>query len=275
MSDPFAFMKLDNPNQGFFEKFDTYVRPPDTFVIPEIAEQRKKDKVKLRNYLYRQSLEDIIPEKHTQYLVSLKNNGFEPKVIYDIGSCLLHWSKVAKKIWPKAKIYAFEASTTVDFLYNKKFGLGVVQDYDIGVLTNTDNREVTFYQNNAAQTGNSYYKEVGGSQSDILYNRNTATTRVGMTLDSVVNKRGFPLPDLVKIDVQGAEKDVVEGGVKTLGNCQHLIVEMQSKIYNEGAPLVDETLPFIESIGFKCEAPLFCDNGPDGDYGFVRSGESK
>ena len=266
MSDPFAFMKLDNPNQGFFEKFDTYVRPEDTFVIPEIIEQRKNDKVKLRNHLFRQSQEKIIPDKHVRYLESLKSDGFEPKVIYDIGSCILHWTKVAKKIWPNAQIFAFEASTTVDFLYSKD----IVQDYSIGVLTDTDNREVTFYQNDTAQGGNSYYKEIGGSQSDILYNRNTATSRVGMTLDSVVKNRKFPLPDLVKIDVQGAERDVVQGGVSTLKNCQHLIVEMQNKVYNEGAPLVDETLPFIEKLGFNCTAPLFCDNGPDGDYGFVR-----
>ena len=45
---------------------------------------------------------------------------------------------------------------------------------------------------------------------------------------------------------------------------------MQNKVYNEGAPLVDETLPFIEKLGFNCTAPLFCDNGPGGDYGFVR-----
>jgi hypothetical protein len=37
----------------------------------------------------------------------------------------------------------------------------------------------------------------------------------------------------------------------------------------EGAPLVGETLPFIESLGFKCVAPRFSDNGSDADYGFI------
>jgi len=72
---------------------------------------QKKDNVKLRNNLFRQSLEEnVIPEDHIKYLKSLKANGFEPRVIYDIGSCILHWSKEARKIWPDAKIIAFDAN---------------------------------------------------------------------------------------------------------------------------------------------------------------------
>lgn len=90
-------------------------------------------------------------------------------------------------------------------------------------------------------------------------------------LDTVVKDRGFPPPDLVKIDVQGSERDVIEGGVGALSHAKHLVVEMQHEEYNKGAPTVVETLPFIESLGWKCVAPLFCKNqGPDGDYGFVR-----
>jgi len=260
-------MTSKNPNAGIFEALDTYKTPEDKYVPPEILEMQKKDNVKLRNNLFRQSLEEnVIPEDHIKYLKSLKANGFEPSVIYDIGSCILHWSKEARKIWPNAKIIAFDASTTVEFLYNKKH----VDDYSIGILTNEDDKELTFYQHDVLQTGNSYYKEIGGKNSSTLFNKHTSYKRRGMTLDTIVTEREFPLPDLVKIDIQGAEKDVVEGGVKTILNCKHLIVEMQREQYNEGAPLVDETLPYIESVGFHCRAPLFCDNGADGDYGFER-----
>lgn len=92
------------------------------------------------------------------------------------------------------------------------------------------------------------------------------------TLDSVAAERGFPPPDLVKIDVQGSERDVLSGARRTLAAapCARLIVEMQHVRYNEGAPMVTETLSFIESLGYRCVAPLFCNNGPDGDYGFER-----
>ena len=90
-------------------------------------------------------------------------------------------------------------------------------------------------------------------------------------MDSVVRKQGFPLPDLVKIDVQGSERDVMQGGMETIRHAKHLIVEMQHMEYNEGAPLVGETLPWIEANGWTLIAPSFSKNYADSDFGFVRS----
>jgi len=270
-------MFSDNPNKGIFEALDTYKTPKDTFVIPEIAKQeqeledslakaraQRNDKTYVRNHLFRESLKNVIPDDHLAYLKKLKDEGFEPKVIYDIGSCVLHWTKAAKKLWPSATYILFDASTSVEFLYTK-------HDYHIGVLTKNDGEELTFYQNDLDQGGNSYFKEIGHKNSKFLFNEETATIRIGAKLDTIVKNRGFPLPDLVKIDVQRAENDLIHGGEETLASCKHLIVEMQKVNYNDGAPLVGETKPYIESLGFTCVAPLFCDNGPDGDYGFARN----
>lgn len=73
-----------------------------------------------------------------------------------------------------------------------------------------------------------------------------------------------------KIDVQGAELDIIKGGLSTIKNAKHMIVEMQHTDYNAGAPKVDVTLPFIESLGFKCVARRFAAAEVDADYGFVR-----
>ena len=45
-----------------------------------------------------------MPYNHKLYLAGLKAKGFEPKVIYDIGACVLHWTKVAQRLWPDARI---------------------------------------------------------------------------------------------------------------------------------------------------------------------------
>jgi hypothetical protein len=40
-----------------------------------------------------------IPESHILYLKKIKEDyQFEPEIIYDIGSCVLHWTKEATKI---------------------------------------------------------------------------------------------------------------------------------------------------------------------------------
>lgn len=203
------------------------------------------------------------PEDHVNYLYKLKNEGFEPKVIYDIGCCVLHWTTIAQQLWPNAKIILFDAFTSAEFLYKD-------YDYFLGVLSREDNKIVRFYQNDMYPGGNSYYKEIGHSMSNELFTEDNSSIRDTYKLDTIVNLRNYPLPDLVKIDVQGSEKDVIMGGINTLKNTTHLIVELQHVQYNENAPLANETVPFIENLGFKCIAPLFCNNGPDGDYGFQK-----
>ena len=95
---------------------------------------------------------------------------------------------------------------------------------------------VPFYQNDIYPGGNSYYKEIGHPASKNLYNQSTCFLRKTHTLDTVVKNKKFPLPDLVKIDVQGCEKDIIEGGIKTISNTAHLIVELQHEEYNLNAP---------------------------------------
>jgi len=216
----------------------------------------------VNKHLYELSLQDRFPITHVQHLKRMKNEGFEPKVIYDIGSCVLHWTKEANKLWPDAKIILFDAYEKVEFLYSS-------YDYYLGVLTDKDNKIVEFYQNDYFPGGNSYYKEIGSPSADKIFNQQHMKKKVGFTLDTIVNGKKFPLPDLVKIDVQGAEVDIINGGLNTLKDCMYLIVELQNEQYNQGALLAEESINLIEKRGFKCTDPLFCNNGPDGDYGFT------
>lgn len=202
-----------------------------------------------------------MPQAHIEYLKKLKQDGVEPRVIYDIGACVLHWTHEAKKIWPAAEIIVFDAFDQCAFLYEEE-----QFDYHTGVLSHTDGNIVKFYQNEMLPGGNSYYRE-----NSACFPESCAIEKVTSTLDTIVKARNFPLPDFIKIDVQGAEKDILQGAIDTLATVEHLIVEMQRVDYNAGAPKVTETLPYIESLGFKCIVPLFCDNGPDGDYHFRKN----
>lgn len=217
----------------------------------------------LQKHLLQVNRWENIPEGHTQYLYNLKNSGFEPKVIYDIGACVLHWTKVARTLWPEADIVLFDAFTHAEFLYKE-------HKYHIGCLSDDDDNVVKFYQNDYLPGGNSYYREIG-CENGKYFPEDRYVEMKTKTLDTVVNQRGFPLPDFVKIDVQGAELDILKGGITTIGNAERMIVELQHLEYNQGAKLASESLPIIESMGWKCSDPLFQNNGPDGDYGFVRN----
>ena len=194
---------------------------------------------------------------HVKYLNKIKS---QPKVIYDIGSCVLHWTHEAKKVWPDAKYILFDAFEPAEFLYEG-------YDYHIGVLSDSV-KTVEWWQNDFWPGGNSYYRETGRTE---FFTDEMKNTRVTKTLDQVVKERGFPPPDLIKIDVQGSEVDILKGATETLKTVKDLIVELQHTEYNQGAPQVQQSLPFIESLGFKCVAPMFAYNGPDADYHFQKN----
>jgi FkbM family methyltransferase len=218
----------------------------------------------VQKYLTHVSTSSKLSNDHIKYLASLKESGFEPNVIYDVGACVLVWTQAAKELWPNAKYYVFDAFDKAEFLY-KQWNL----KYHIGVLSDKDDRDVEFYQNDLWPNGNSYYRESGCEYSDNMIKK-YKTVR----MDTIVQKQKWPKPDLVKIDVQGSELDVVRGAFKTLSETSHLIVEMQHEECNIGAHTVMDTLPQIEQIGFKCIAPKFCNNGPAAFYGFEKTREN-
>jgi beta-1,4-mannosyl-glycoprotein beta-1,4-N-acetylglucosaminyltransferase len=191
-------------------------------------------------------------------------------VIYDIGSNVLHWSQHAKVLWKDSSIYAFDAMTEMKLLYdeyNKKNN--TTFEYNVGVLCDEDYKRISFYQNDEYSTGNSYYKEIGHCNSHNAYTENHIKHKIGMKLETVVKNKKIPLPDLIKIDVQGAELDILKGSMKIINNAKFLIVELQHVEYNQGAPLCNKTRDFLIENGWEVYAEKFSNNGPDADWCFI------
>ena len=207
-----------------------------------------------KTHLEKVAEQDLLPKAHTEYLKTMQ---IEPKVIYDIGACVQHWTRKAKEIWPEAKYYLLDAAKSAEpFLKT--------DDYAIAVLSDTDGKIVDFYEDSNNPGGNSYYKETTGA-----FNESHKSKRITMTVDNIVHENKWALPDLIKIDVQGAEIDVLKGAIQTLANCKDIILEAQHVNYNEGAPKFDEVKSYLESIGFELKTEI-TRNNVDGDYHFTR-----
>lgn len=204
---------------------------------------------------------NYLPKDHSDFLFKLKNQwNFNPKVIYDIGSCVLHWEKNARIVWPDSEFILFDAFEPVEMFYTN-------YKYHIGVLSNEDNKIVKFYQNDMHPGGNSYYREIVHN----IYPENNYLLKITKTLNSIVKEKNFPQPDLIKIDVQGAELDIIKGAEEILQNTKILIVELQHCKYNENAPDVNISKPYIESLGWICIAEKFANNTYDADYCFINT----
>ena len=55
---------------------------------------------------------------------------------------------------------------------------------------------------------------------------------------------------MIKLDTQGSEIDIMNGGSRLIKNTSVIIVEVSHVEYNEKAPLVDEVREYMESVGF-------------------------
>ena len=199
---------------------------------------------------------DLLPEAHSEYLTRMN---IEPKVIYDLGACVLHWTRKAKEVWPDAKYHLVDgAKSVMPFLKNSG------DEWQIAILGDKEGHEVDFYEDTENPGGNSYYKETTGA-----FTEEHKTKRKMHTLDHIREKNRWEYPDLVKLDVQGAELDILMGAKETLRNCTDIILEAQTENYNEGAPKADDVIKFMREIGYELVS-TFCSGEADADYHFRR-----
>jgi FkbM family methyltransferase len=211
-----------------------------------------------------------IAQTHQDYLMNLRDNfGFIPNVIYDVGACVLHWTTIAKEVWPNSQYILLEAMEESEELFQE-----TNHPYHIGVFSDVDDKEITFYKNVTFPGGNSYYMEnpQHSSMASVLFeNPANQFKRKTITLDTIRRMKNLPFPDLLKIDVQGCEVDILRGATEILQNVKHLIVELQHVEYNIGAQMCDDSIPIIEAMGFELVTPKFSlSSHADADYHFKR-----
>lgn len=153
--------------------------------------------------------------------------------------------------------------------YNKQNNTNY--DYNVGVLCDEDYKRISFYQNDELSGGNSYYKEIGHPDSHKIFTESNIKHKIGMKLETIVKNKNIPMPDLIKIDVQGAELDILKGSMSIINHAKFLIVELQHTEYNEGAPLCNQTRDFLIENGWQVYAEKFSNNGPDADWCFINT----
>ena len=210
----------------------------------------------------------LLPRNHLEYLYRMRDEfNIKPKVIYDIGACVLHWTREAINVWNDAQFFAFEGMPESEDIF-KYFKI----PYNIGVLSSETGKEVDFIQNTYHPGGNSYYAENTeiNPTSNAFYEGAVVRKVKAVSLDDVVSQRGFPAPDLIKMDVQGAELDILKGAQNTLKSCNDVILELQKVEYNKGAPLRGDVIAYMETIGFRLTSGPFSEATFDGDYHFTR-----
>ena len=183
-----------------------------------------------------------------QGLVRLRDLGFAPTGILDVGAYEGNFSRGARQIFREAYILM------IDALAEKGPELADIcrevgnADCLIAMLGDREIEASSFFVVNAKivtdlnKSGSSKFKE----NSNFPIEERTLPQR---TLRSVVADRGQTF-QLLKLDVQGAELDVLRGLGYHLSKVEVILMEISLVNYNKGAPLIDVVLSELSGMGF-------------------------
>lgn len=188
-------------------------------------------------------------------LQRLKWLGFSPEAILDIGAYEGKWMRIAKTVFPQSKVLMVEAQPEKEPVLEAACNAfdGSVE-YLIALLGRSNGEAVSFFQvrhPSGSTTGSTLYEE------QTSFKRRTITLPMHR-LDDLLAKRPPMRFPFIKLDVQGAELDVLLGGPKALHDAEAVLLEAGFLEYNKGAPQFAEVVAFMDANGFVVFDILDC-----------------
>lgn len=183
---------------------------------------------------------------------------FEPRCVWDVGSGFMHFSHAIKRVYPNVKTYCIDASPVLEKVYIEK-----KIPYERACVSDTV-KQVKYYSTGYNIVGDSYFMETSGVYTEIDATRVTTTT-----LDKIQIQNRWDYPDLLKIDIQGAELDALNGAKSIMQHCKHVVLGVQFIEYNLGAPMAKDVLDYMTSLGFEFKKK-YTENNIDALYYFAK-----
>jgi FkbM family methyltransferase len=191
--------------------------------------------------------------EHFIRLIRWRDEGLSPRVVYDIGAHDGGWSEMCQAVLNPAHIYLFEPQPAYQAKARaRQPHLGADWRVIPVALGDTTEMGTLFLTGNPAAS--SLLTPIDDSTSQACGTNAIGQEKVRVeTLDELVARENLPLPDLVKIDVQGFECRVLAGGVRTLAAARQMIVETSTRpIYHEQSSMT-AVLKTVSDWGFQVE----------------------
>jgi len=150
--------------------------------------------------------------------IFLKYHNMQNMVVFDIGTWIgLHTLFFAKSVQPNGKVFSFEPNP---FNYKELLkNIGVnnfdnIQTFELAIGSNEYEDQLIFDSTHTS-TG-SLNKEI---KTDLMQSNTVEEIQIKIvSLDYIISKEGLPLPDFIKIDIEGFEFDALIGMENLLKN---------------------------------------------------------
>ncbi|MGB4845454.1 MAG: FkbM family methyltransferase [Ferruginibacter sp.] len=171
-------------------------------------------------------------------------------VYYDIGANIGYHALAANLVITKGKIYAFEPMPAVREIFEKHISLNsnLIIKNNIEVLpfaVSDTQRDVEFSNNTVQKDGNTYITE-----SPVFRESENKITIPCYSIDGLL-ANGYHKPDVIKIDVEGAELDVLHGALFTLQTHRPYILLATHDCHLPGVK--DKCISFLQDLGYDLQ----------------------
>lgn len=193
---------------------------------------------------------------------------FDPQigdVVLDIGANLGRYTVIAaKKVRNGGKVISIEANPAIFELLRKNIQLNELANViPLNFAVFSEKTKIKFFVNDDLRNN-----QFGTINSDIDNFANKGLERYvyvdANTVDSILSENSIEIQEVkwMKIDVEGAEFDVIKGSKELISNAKNLRIIVEIHNLSNGMTYQKEIKEFLESFGYKID---FEERRPSGE----------
>ncbi len=186
-------------------------------------------------------------DEDRRMLKHLVSKGFRPSCVFDVGGSDGAWSRAVSDLFPDATFELFEPLSDHNPGYIEKMEALLASDpryrlHRAAVGEEPGYCEIHMFPEAVGSTTLSLQFEMPGV---------TIIKVEQVQIDDLVRNRDIPMPQLIKMDIQGGEMAALRGAAQTLPYVDVLLLETWvTRGYGSVTPLLGEICDFVRKYGF-------------------------
>jgi FkbM family methyltransferase len=232
------------------------------FGLPKIANKKKykviiindkdipKSKFKVYNTIEQYRTEMYGEEEIAlKYFLSLIKHD---SIVYDIGASIGLFAITSAILCEKGKLFAFEPDKETCQRLEENIKFNNLKNIKINELALSDNKTESLLYTNGT---NGYAPTLVFQKNRKDAPKNTIIIKTD-TLDNLLKNNSYPVPDIIKIDIEGAEILLVKGAQKLFSGelnkrPEHIFIEIHPEFLIDFDSSENEVIDIIQSHGYK------------------------
>lgn len=182
----------------------------------------------------------------------IKNENADVKVIFDAGANIGTWTLLVKSFFNDAAIHAFEPlQDHIDKFKNTTHKLTkiTIHPFCLGSENTTSLFNISSFSDSS-----SILNATPLEAQQFGYRKINEETVSVKRIDTLIEQNILPVPDIIKLDVQGFELEIIKGMGQYLNQVSYLIVEVSFREYYYGQALFLEIANYLSAYNFTIHA---------------------